>query len=126
MVWDGPLQAYLEESGITIDERINLLNTLITDAPPELDPVGDGSERLADGAITSYSPLPGRSGLAPYFARSLSSSGRHRAGRLDGSTHQSLDQALGQALGTECALQQTEQTAQVFGIEPVIAHQGEQ
>lgn len=56
MVWDGPLQAYLEESGITIDERINLLNTLITDAPPELDPVGDGSERLADGAITSYSP----------------------------------------------------------------------
>ena len=60
MVWDGALQAYLEDAGISIDERITLLNTLITDAPPELDPVGDGPERLADGGYYQLFTYRGR------------------------------------------------------------------
>ena len=60
MVWDGALQAYLEDAGISIDERITLLNTLITDAPPELDPVGDGYERLADGGYYQLFTYRGR------------------------------------------------------------------
>jgi hypothetical protein len=49
MVWNEALQRYLEAAQITIDQRFTLLNTLITDAPPELQPVSDGPERLADG-----------------------------------------------------------------------------
>ena len=60
MIWDEPLQRYLEQSGISIDQRLTLLNTLITDAPPELDPVGDGPERLADGGYYQLFRYRGR------------------------------------------------------------------
>ena len=49
MIWNQALQGYLEASEITIDQRFSLLNTLITDAPPELQPVGDGPDRLEGG-----------------------------------------------------------------------------
>lgn len=58
--WDGPLQAYLEAKGATIDERFSLINTLITDAPPELQPVGKMPERLADGSYYQMFTYRGR------------------------------------------------------------------
>lgn len=58
--WDGPLQAYLEAKGATIDERFSLINTLITDAPPELQPVGKMPERLADGSYYQLFTYRGR------------------------------------------------------------------
>jgi hypothetical protein len=60
MIWSEPLQRYLEAAGITIDQRFTLLNTLITDAPPELQPVGDGAEKLADGGYYQLFSFRGR------------------------------------------------------------------
>ncbi|MEI8249975.1 MAG: hypothetical protein WCF98_02260 [Synechococcus sp. ELA057] len=58
--WDEPLQAYLEEKGASIDERFSLINTLITDAPPQLQPVGKTAERLADGSYYQLFSYRGR------------------------------------------------------------------
>ena len=58
--WDPPLQAYLEAKGATIDERFSLINTLITDAPPQLQPVGKSPERLADGSYYQLFTYRGR------------------------------------------------------------------
>ncbi len=58
--WDEPLQRYLEASGATIDQRFSLLNTLITDAPPQLMPVGRDPERLADGSYYQLFSYRGR------------------------------------------------------------------
>jgi hypothetical protein len=60
MIWDGALQSYLEKAGITIDQRFSLINTLITDAPPQLNPVGNGPERLADGGYYQLFAYRGR------------------------------------------------------------------
>ncbi|MEB3263224.1 MAG: hypothetical protein VKJ66_02505 [Synechococcus sp.] len=58
--WQEPLQRYLEASGATIDQRFALLNTLITDAPPQLQPVGKEPERLADGSYYQLFNYRGR------------------------------------------------------------------
>jgi hypothetical protein len=58
--WDEPLQRYLQASDATIDQRIRLLNTLITDAPPQLEPVGAAPERLADGSYYQLFSYRGR------------------------------------------------------------------
>lgn len=47
--WEEPLQQLLEEQDIGIEERINLVNGLVSDAEPILHPVGDAPERLEDG-----------------------------------------------------------------------------
>ena len=58
--WQEPLQRYLEASGATIDQRFGLLNTLITDAPPQLQPVGREPEKLADGSYYQLFTYRGR------------------------------------------------------------------
>ena len=58
--WDAPLQAYLEASDATIDQRFALINTLITDAPPQLQPVGQKAERLPDGSYYQLFTYRGR------------------------------------------------------------------
>ena len=58
--WKEPLQRYLEANEATIDERFTLLNTLITDAPPELEPVGQEPERLEDGSYYQLFTYRGR------------------------------------------------------------------
>ena len=58
--WDEPLQRYLQANGATIDQRFGLLNTLITDAPPNLEPVGNAPERLADGSYYQLFTYRGR------------------------------------------------------------------
>jgi hypothetical protein len=58
--WDEPLQRYLLASDATIDQRFRLLNTLITDAPPQLEPVGATPERLADGSYYQLFSYRGR------------------------------------------------------------------
>jgi len=60
LIWDEPLQRYLEANGATIDQRFNLLNTLITDAPPQLEPVAQKPERLADGSYYQLFTYRGR------------------------------------------------------------------
>jgi hypothetical protein len=58
--WDEPLQRYLLANDATIDQRFRLLNTLITDAPPQLEPVGATPERLADGSYYQLFSYRGR------------------------------------------------------------------
>ena len=58
--WDQPLQQLLEASRASIDERFGLVNTLITDAPPELQPVGKEPERLEDGSYYQLFKYRGR------------------------------------------------------------------
>jgi len=58
--WDEPLQRYLEANGATIDQRFGLINTLITDAPPQLQPVGNDPERMADGSYYQLFTFRGR------------------------------------------------------------------
>ncbi|MFM7314505.1 MAG: hypothetical protein ACKO0M_15305 [Cyanobium sp.] len=58
--WDAPLQAYFEAKGANIEERFSLINTLITDAPPQLQPVGRKAERLADGSYYQLFSYRGR------------------------------------------------------------------
>ncbi|MFN5219873.1 MAG: hypothetical protein ACK5FE_03050 [Cyanobacteriota bacterium] len=58
--WEEPLQSYLEANGATIDQRFGLLNTLITDAPPQLQPVAPEPERLADGSYYQLFTYRGR------------------------------------------------------------------
>jgi hypothetical protein len=48
--WEEPLQRLLEEQEVGIDQRINLVNGLLSDAEPILHPVGDSPERLEDGS----------------------------------------------------------------------------
>jgi hypothetical protein len=60
LIWDEPLQRYLDAADISIDQRLTLLNTLITDAPPELTPVGEGPERRADGGYYELFTYRGR------------------------------------------------------------------
>ena len=58
--WDQPLQQLLQAGGATIDERFGLVNTLITDAPPELQPVSKEPERLEDGSYYQLFKYRGR------------------------------------------------------------------
>jgi len=58
--WEQPLQRYLESKGASIDQRFTLLNTLITDAPPLLQPVDPSPVRLADGSYYQLFTYRGR------------------------------------------------------------------
>ena len=58
--WDEALQQYLQTNNATIDQRFRLLNTLITDAPPGLEPVGSAPERLDDGSYYQLFTYRGR------------------------------------------------------------------
>jgi hypothetical protein len=60
LIWDEALQRYLQEGDLNIDHHFTLLNTLITDAPPELQPVGEGPERLEDGSYYQLFSYRGR------------------------------------------------------------------
>ena len=60
LIWDGTLQTYLDTKNATIAERFSLINTLITDAPPQLEPVGEKPERLADGSYYQLFTFRGR------------------------------------------------------------------
>ncbi|MFM2081256.1 MAG: hypothetical protein RLZZ124_1052 [Cyanobacteriota bacterium] len=60
MRWDEPLQRYLKANDATIDQRFRLLNTLITDAPPQLEPVGQAPELLDDGSYYQLFTYRGR------------------------------------------------------------------
>jgi len=60
MIWQEPLQRYLESKGTTIEQRFSLLNTLITDAPPQMEPVGEVPERLANGSYYQLFSFRGR------------------------------------------------------------------
>ena len=60
LIWDEPLQRYLDAAGISIDQRFTLLNTLISDAPPELQPIGEGPERRVDGGYYQLFSYRGR------------------------------------------------------------------
>ena len=60
LVWQEPLQQYLEAKNATIAERFSLINTLITDAPPQLEPVGGEPERLEDGSYYQLFTFRGR------------------------------------------------------------------
>jgi hypothetical protein len=58
--WDQPLQSYLESKGATLDQRFALINTLITDAPAQLEPVGEKAERGEDGSYYQLFTYRGR------------------------------------------------------------------
>jgi hypothetical protein len=58
--WQEALQRYLDANGASIDQRFGLLNTLITDAPPQLQPVDQKPERLADGSYYQLFTYRGR------------------------------------------------------------------
>ncbi len=60
LTWDEPLQRYLQANGATIDQRFGLLNTLITDAPPQLEPVGQAPVKLANGSYYQLFTFRGR------------------------------------------------------------------
>ena len=60
LIWQEPLQQYLEAKNATIAERFSLINTLITDAPPQLEPVGGEPERLEDGSYYQLFTFRGR------------------------------------------------------------------
>jgi len=60
LIWQEPLQQYLEAKNATIAERFSLINTLITDAPPQLEPVGREPERLEDGSYYQLFTFRGR------------------------------------------------------------------
>jgi hypothetical protein len=60
LIWQAPLQQYLEAKNATIAERFSLINTLITDAPPQLEPVGREPERLEDGSYYQLFTFRGR------------------------------------------------------------------
>ncbi len=60
LTWNEPLQRYLQSNGATIDQRFGLLNTLITDAPPQLEPVGQEPVKLADGSYYQLFTYRGR------------------------------------------------------------------
>jgi hypothetical protein len=58
--WDEPLQRYLDARGATIDQRINLLNGLVSDADPVLQPLSDRPEKLVDGSYYQLFTYMGR------------------------------------------------------------------
>jgi hypothetical protein len=60
MIWNEPLERYMKTNGATIDQRFTLLNALITDAPPTLQPVASQAKRLADGSYYQQYTYRGR------------------------------------------------------------------
>ena len=60
MIWNEPLERYLQANGATIDQRFTLLNALITDAPPVLQPIATQPKRLADGSYYQQYTYRGR------------------------------------------------------------------
>lgn len=60
IIWSEPLERYLQANGATIDQRFTLLNALITDAPPVLQPIANQPKRLADGSYYQQYTYRGR------------------------------------------------------------------
>jgi len=60
MIWNEALERYLQTNGATIDQRFSLLNALITDAPPSLQPVAGNPKRLPDGSYYQQYTYRGR------------------------------------------------------------------
>lgn len=58
--WDEALQRYLEENDASVDQRFSIINTLITDAPPQLQPVGRQPEKMPDGSYYQLFTYRGR------------------------------------------------------------------
>ena len=58
--WQEPMQRYLDERGITMADRITLLNGLLSDAEPQLMPVRGTPERLDDGSYYQRFTYVGR------------------------------------------------------------------
>lgn len=59
MNWEEPLQRYLEDNKLSLDDRVILLNELLSDAEPGLKAVGE-AERLADGSYYQLFTFIGR------------------------------------------------------------------
>ena len=59
MSWQEPLQRYLEDNKVSLEERVILLNELLSDADPGLKAVGK-AERLADGSYYQLFTFIGR------------------------------------------------------------------
>ena len=59
MQWREPLQRYLQDNGISLDERVILLNELLSDADPGLEPIGK-AEHLEDGSYYQLFSFIGR------------------------------------------------------------------
>jgi len=58
--WDEPFQRYLETSGAAVPDRFMLLNTLISDVDPRLQPVVAEPDRLEDGSYYQLFTYQGR------------------------------------------------------------------
>ncbi len=58
--WDEPLQRYLRDRDASIDHRINLLNGLLSDADPVLQPLSETPEKLNDGSYYQLFSYIGR------------------------------------------------------------------
>ena len=58
--WDEPFQRYLEDHGTTIDKSFELLNTLITDRNPRLQPLTDKPKLFDDGSFYQLFTYQGR------------------------------------------------------------------
>jgi hypothetical protein len=57
--WQEPLQRYLEQQQLGLEDRVILLNQLLSDADPGLKPIGD-PERLDDGSYYQLFSYLGR------------------------------------------------------------------
>lgn len=60
MRWQQPLQDYLHEHGVALNDRINLVNVLLSDADPVLMPVQDEPALLDDGTYYQLYKYVGR------------------------------------------------------------------
>jgi len=58
--WQEPLQRYLEEQNQSINERITLVNALLSDADPTLTPLSPSPVRLEDGTYYQLFTYIGR------------------------------------------------------------------
>ncbi|MCP9849959.1 hypothetical protein [Cyanobium sp. Morenito 9A2] len=58
--WEEPLQRYLQERNVTMSERFNLLNGLLSDQLPVITPVGGGAQLQADGSYYQLFTFVGR------------------------------------------------------------------
>jgi len=58
--WQEPFQQYLERNMATIDERMVLLNRLISDANPSLEPISKNPQKEPDGSYYQLFSFKGR------------------------------------------------------------------
>jgi hypothetical protein len=60
MIWNESLQRYLNDEGVSINERFSLLNRLDSSGTPDLTLVGDGTKRLENGDYYQLFDYQGR------------------------------------------------------------------